>query len=134
MIRLAVFLAALSSWYGTAVVFWGKEATTYIHFFGSLYAVPTAVYAAISDGLASVFFPQRPFVGFLIFAIIGIVGFLALIQFGVGHPSNKPFYTLESAISFGRTIGMPTFAVTAVYAIANAVRTPATESGAQPSV
>ncbi len=99
------------------MVTWGGNpaALAYVLFFGSFYAVPTVIYTAIAHALA-ITFPRPTFV-FLALAALGVVAFSAYLQFGPGHASNKPFHTADSALYFFVAIGIPTFAVIAVYAI-----------------
>jgi hypothetical protein len=100
------------------MVTWGPGALAYVLFVGSLYAVPTVIYAAVAEAIAVNCFPKLPTAAFLALAALGLVLATVFLQFGPGHPSNKPFHTAESASRFIRDIGIPTFAVICVYTIA----------------
>jgi hypothetical protein len=80
-----------------------------------LYAVPAAIYAAVADGCAAIFFPKSPTTAFLILAILGFGGFYAWMHPGSGTAANKSF-------DFLFNIGVPTAALVAVYTISNLFR------------
>jgi hypothetical protein len=123
MTRIATFVLGIASWWLTALYFWGGwDARAYVLFFGSFYAVPMAIYAAIADGCAAAYFPKHPTVGFLLFALASLVCFGVFIQFGPGAAVNKPFYTVQAAQNFLTNVGLPTAALIAVYVTTNAVR------------
>jgi len=117
--RFVVFLLGLVAWWAIAIILWGPQAISFVLIFGTFYALPMSIFALIADVLAPKWFPKRTTLGFVLLAFTGLAGFLMFIQFGPGAPSNKPFYTSESASYFLINIGIPTFALIAVHVVAN---------------
>jgi hypothetical protein len=133
MIRFAAFVVAALAWCSfnifpallTSSI--PGEGAVMLTGIGLLFGVPTLVYAAIADGLAPIFFPRPPVVGFLILALCGIAAFLAFIQFGGGAPDNKRAALAQIIPGFG----LPTLAVIATYMVAGAIRVRRRRAGCQ---
>jgi hypothetical protein len=126
MIRFAAFLLSAAAWYGLLLIpmFWGEDIHRHPEIggvallFGIAYGIPTMIYAIIADGLAAVFFPKSPALGFIVFALLGIVGFFVMIELGPGAPENK------AGIFPGlfQIIGLPWLSVIVIYTLANVLR------------
>jgi hypothetical protein len=119
--RLGLFIIALVGWYLTGVFLSGfgppsgrtlEYLIPLVLAFGSMYAVPTVLIAAIADALASIWFKRLPTLGFLLLAL-GALGccFLAFL-----YPA------LHDMDQFLVYPGRSTVAVLAIYTIANAMR------------
>jgi hypothetical protein len=111
-----LFIVAILAWWGVATLTWRISSPgefAWIAFWGSFYAVPVAIFAALVE--LSVAWLARPLLCFVALAALGILLCAAVLQFGPGAPSNKVFHSAESAWGFGRMIGLPTLAVIVVY-------------------
>jgi hypothetical protein len=122
MRTMGLLILGLVAWWAAATLTWGLgsqgldlTAIPYVLFFGSFYAIPSVIYVAIAHAYATT--RRKPLVVFLTLAVAGIAALCAFVQFGPGHPSNKPFYTVQSARFFFTGIGIPTLALIAVYAM-----------------
>jgi hypothetical protein len=76
-----------------------------------MFAVPILLYAAIVDGFAAIIFPRAPIAAFLLFAAVGIIGFLAFTHGAVLNQKDVMFF-----------FWLPALTVIAIYTIANMIR------------
>ena len=127
-LRIIIFLIALTAWYvvaifsfapgsheNQAISTWADYLVPYVVFFGSLFAIPTVVIAAVADRLANVFFPRLPTLAFLILVALGVGAGLTFMQYGLDVDLRTNFN------QFLIYPGPSTAVVVAIYTIVNVV-------------